>query len=103
MDTKEIIQAAKAKFKHQENKLYLQEKYTNKLTFSAQGGLWTASLKLLSLLQCIKNKQDTAILIDNYNNPVKINVSELEVKVLDTYNSIMEEWYAEFKKLQKNR
>ncbi len=100
MDTRTLIQEAKARFKHHENKLYLQEKYKNKLTFPSQGGMWTASVELLGFLATV---QDQVIIKDNFDNPIKINPQELHAVAWGLYQSTMQEWYDEYSALENNR
>lgn len=100
MNTEKLIREAKARFKHQEAKIYLQEKYSNRLEFASQGGSWTATPELISFLTCFS---DHVVLVDNYNNPVKVSVDELLTEAKILYQSVMEEWLAEFKELSNLR
>lgn len=100
MDTKKLITEAKARFSHHESKLYLTEKYTNKLTFANQGGMWTASPEFIGFLRTSKNQ---VILQDNYNIPVKVTSKELCNAMEDLYNSVMEEWLKEYSELKTKR
>lgn len=100
MDTATLVEQAKARFKHHESKLYLQEKYKNKLTFASQGGLWTASIEFLSFLN---SAPATCILPDNFGNPIKIDSGQLKKEAWDLFNAAMADWHAEYTELQKNR
>lgn len=100
MDTKSLITTAKARFKHQEAKLYLQEKYQNKLTIASQGGYWTITTEWLAYLQTCP---DTTIILDNYNNPVQVNSAELLQQAKLIYESTMVQWLAEWKTLESLR
>lgn len=103
MDTTKLIADAKARFKHQENKIYLKEKYTAKLQFAHQGGMWTASPVLISFLNAIINNSTTTVLQDNFENPIQIDVQSLLDEAIKRYNGAMQEWHCEYKELAKNR
>lgn len=100
MDTQQLIDETRSRFKHQESKLYLEEKYTSQLIFTNQGGSWTASTTIISYL---KSAESTVIMLDNFKNPLKVDSKELLVVMESVYNSVMNSWYEEFQKLQRYR
>lgn len=101
MDTENLIKDAKARFAHNSAKAYLKDKYQSKLTVANQGGLWKVTPELLVFIDSAGSEE--LILVDSYDNPVKVKRLELLQQVRDTYNNVMEEWYTEFKKLENNR
>ena len=101
MDTKTLITEAKARFNHNSAKAYLKEKYESKLIVADQLGLWSANLATINFLT--SSSEDEIILIDNFNNPVKINRKSLLSKLNAVYKSTMEEWYTEWVALEKKR
>lgn len=101
MDTKQLINDARARFKHNSAKQYLKDKYQSKLTFAAEGGLWKATPESIVFLD--NADSDKLIILDLYENPINIDRKSLLVKMKDTYNSVMKEWYIEFTELEKNR
>ena len=101
MDTNKLISEAKARFNHYESKLYLTEKYTNKLTFANQNGMWTASPEFIAYLRSSNNEY--AILKDNYNIPVRVNIIDLLKYMDEIYNTTMEEWHKEYNELKTKR
>lgn len=101
MDTHEIISEAKLRFSYNANKQYLSEKYDNKLVVAQQNGLWKADSKTISFLNSFDS--ENLILIDNFNNPVLVNRKELLQSLIDTYNSVMEQYYQEYKSLENKR
>ena len=101
MDTENLIKDAKARFAHNSAKAYLKDKYQSKLTVANQGGLWKVRPELLVFIDSAGSEE--LILVDSYDNPVKVKRLELLQLVRDTYNNVMEEWYTEFKKLENNR
>lgn len=101
MDTKELLTEIKARFNHNLAKEYLKDKYDSKLIFAEQGGLWRASTELLTFLS--SSTDDTIILLDSYQNPVEITRTQLLDKTKEVYNSVMTEWYNEWKQLESKR
>ena len=101
MDTKQLINDAKARFKHNSAKQYLKDKYQAKLLVAHQGGLWKTTPELLVFVDSAGSEE--LILIDTYENPVKVNRQELLTLLRDTYNTVMIEWYEELTELEKNR
>lgn len=97
MDTATLIQEAKARFKHNESKIYLQDKYKARLTFAFNGGMWTATKDFLAFLNCTDGQ---IILADNYNNPVKVSAVDLREHAWKIYNDVMEAWLNEYQGLQ---
>jgi hypothetical protein len=104
MDTKTLITEAKARFAHNSAKDYLQEKYNAKLIVAEQGGLWKADQETISFLTVMINDYDDRVVImDTFQNPVLVDRSELLSKLKQVYNSVMSEWYNEWKELESKR
>lgn len=104
MDTKTLIAEAKARFAHNSAKDYLKEKYEAKLLIAEQGGLWKADKETIAFLSVMSNDwDDRVVLIDTFQNPVLVDRSELLTKLKDIYNSVMAEWYNEWKELESKR
>jgi hypothetical protein len=101
MDTKTLIADAKARFNHNSAKAQLKDKYDGKFIVADQGGLWKANLEIITILSSYD--EDDIILIDNFDNPVKVNRIELLTKLKITYKSVMETWYTEWKEIESNR
>lgn len=102
MDTKSLVLAAKARFNHNSAKAYLKEKYDAKLLVADQGGLWKADQKTISFLSVMIN-DDKVVLMDTFDNPVLVDRSELLSKLKEVYNTVMTEWYNEWKELESKR
>jgi len=101
MDTLSLITEAKARFNHNSAKAYLKDKYDSKFIVADQAGLWRANLETINFLN---SSSDTwVILIDTFNNPVKVNRINLLEKLADIYKNVMEEWYTEWAELEKKR
>lgn len=102
MDTKTLIAEAKARFSHNSAKAYLKEKYEAKLLIAEQGGLWKADKETIAFLKSWQIS-DEIVLIDTFDNPVKVNRASLLIKLQDTYLSVMNEWHDEWKELENKR
>jgi hypothetical protein len=101
MDTKTLITEAKARFAHNSAKVYLKEKYNARLLVAEQGGLWRADQETISFLTAFLNEE--VVLIDTFDNPVKVNRQDLKDKLCETYHRVMNEWYDEWKELESKR
>jgi hypothetical protein len=102
MNTDELITHAKSRFDHALSKCILKEKYQAKLTFTYAGGLWRAGPELLVLLQAIPVNDDV-VLLDLYENPIKINPAELQHLALGRWQEQMNAWLLEHEELSKHR
>ena len=102
MDTKTLITEAKARFNHNSAKEYLREKYEAKLLVAEQGGLWKADVATIAFLKSWQIS-DEIVLIDTFNNPVKVDRTKLLLTLQDTYLAVMNEWHDEWKELENNR
>jgi hypothetical protein len=101
MDTKTLVAESKARFNHNSTKAYLRDKYDSKFIVAEQNGLWRANLETINFLNSTKDKE--VVLIDNFNNPVKVDRKALLVKLQDTYTTVMNDWYNEWTELENNR
>ena len=101
MDTKTLITDAKARFAHNSAKDYLKEKYNAKLLVAEQGGLWRADQETISFLTAFLNEE--VVLMDTFDNPVKVNRQDLKDKLCETYYRVMNEWHDEWKELESKR
>lgn len=101
MDTKTLIIEAKARFNHNSTKAYLKDKYDSKLLVAEQGGLWKANLETINFLNSSNKEQ--VVLIDTFNNPVRVNRQDLLDILQGIYESVMDEWYTEWADLENKR
>ena len=101
MDTKSLITEAKARFNHNSAKAYLKDKYNSKFIVADQNGLWRANLEIINFLNSTSDAE--VIIIDTFNNPVKVIRQELLDKLNSVYKTTMEEWYTEWVELEKKR
>jgi hypothetical protein len=101
MDIKNLLAESKARFNHNSAKAYLAEKFKSKLIVAEQGGLWKADAETILLLNSFASAN--LILVDTFNNPVKVNRQQLLEKLQQTYDTTMEQWYAEWQILESKR
>ena len=102
MDTKTLIAESKARFNHNSAKTYLKEKFNAKLLIAEQGGLWRADAQTINLLSSF-DKTKEIILIDTFDNPVKVNRIELLDKLKKVYTDVMEQYCKEWAELEAKR
>lgn len=101
MDTKSLIQEAKARFNHNSGKEYLKDKYNAKLIVASQGGLWKATPELIGFLA--SSTDEYVVLLDTYENPVLVNRVNLHDVLDKTYRDAMDQWFTEYKELERKR
>lgn len=102
MDTKTLLSESKARFNHNSAKSYLSEKFNSKLLVAEQGGLWRADAQTISFLNSMDD-DNFVVLMDTFNSPVQVNREELLTILKNTYNTVMVEWYKEWKELESKR
>lgn len=101
MDTENLIAHARARFDHESAKRNLREKYQAKLTFAHAGGMWRAGPELqLTILSC---PMEEPVLLDLYENPVRVNAKELMNLSQHRWQEQMNAWLVEYEQLNKNR
>ena len=101
MDTNQLVKDVKARFNINFQKQQLREKYTAKLLVAHQGGLWKATPELLGFLSI--SDRTHGVILDAYENPIRVDINQLQKKLRETYNMVMEQWHAEYSALEKNR
>ena len=101
MDTNDLIAHARARFDHVAAKRALKEKYEARMLFALAGGMWRAGPELLTVLSVCPD--ETAVLLDLYENPVRVNVAELELAAQQRWQEQMNSWLAEYAEMSKKR
>ncbi len=102
MDTDDLIAHARARFDHVAAKRVLKEKYQARMLFAHAGGMWRAGPELLAMLQSVPVEDDIVIL-DLYENPIKINPLELQHLAHNRWQEQMNAWLVEHDELSKRR
>jgi len=100
MDTDQLIAHSRARFEHAAARRTLREKYQAKLIFAHRGGMWQAGPELLTVLKLCS---DESVILDLYENPVKVNAEELYELVAERWQEQMNAWLTEYTELNKNR
>jgi hypothetical protein len=102
MNTDNLIAHARARFDHVTARRLLKEKYAAKMLFAYNGGMWRAGPELLILLQAIP-VEDTVVLLDLYDTPVKVNPVELQYLALGRWQEQMTAWLVEHDEMSRKR
>ena len=101
MDTDALIAHARARFDHAAARRVLKEKYQARMLFACNGGMFRAGPELqTTLLTCPGTE---AVILDLYENPVKVQVQELLVQSQQRWQEQMNAWLAEHDELSKKR
>ena len=102
MDINQLISHSRSRFDHAQSKKLLKEKYQAKLIFAYAGGMWCAGPELLTLLAVCPDRL-SAVILDLYENPVQVNVDDLELAAQQRWQEQMNGWLAEYEQLSKQR
>ena len=83
----------------------LKAKVQTLLSFSINGGTFEISQELISFVKLLMEKEySNAILLDVYNNPIKIDdLEKFLEEILSRYFEAVNEYHAEYTKLKKAR
>lgn len=101
MDTEQLISHARSRFDHAAAKRVLKEKYQAKMTFAHAGGMWSAGPVLLNTLMSCPGTE--SVILDLYDNPVKIVTTELFNQAQQRWQEQMNAWLVEYEELSKKR
>lgn len=101
MDTDNLIAHARARFDHQAAKRVLKEKYQARMLFAYGGGMWRAGPELQTTLLTCPNSE--AVLLDLYENPVRVDTKELYAQSQQRWQEQMNAWLVEHEQNQKKR
>lgn len=101
MDTAALIAHVRTRFDYESQKRILREKYEARMLFAHAGGMWQAGPELqTTLLTCPVTE---AVLLDLYENPIKITVTELMSLSQQRWQEQMTAWHVEWEQLRKKR
>ena len=96
----DIVTRIRTRFDHAAAKKALQEKYESKMLFAHAGGMWMAGPELLTVLRLCSGE---AVILDLYENPVKVNAEELYESAIARWQEQLNAWLVEYEELNKNR
>jgi hypothetical protein len=101
MDTDALTQHIRSRFDHESQKRILREKYEAKMLFAHAGGMWRAGPELqTTLLTCPDTE---AVLLDLYQNPVRVTVTELMQLSQQRWQEQLAAWLTESEGLRSQR
>lgn len=101
MDTNSLFDQSRARFNHEVTKRTVREKYEAKMIFTYADGMWRAGPELQTLLLTCPDSE--AVILDLYQNPVKVDTKELYRRSQQRWQEQMNAWLVEYQELQKNR
>lgn len=82
----------------------LKAKIQSLLSYSINGGTFTIDVPLITFCkQLLDEGQKSAILLDIYKNPIKIEIDSFYEEIRSRYFEVTNEYYAEYEKLRKAR
>ena len=101
MNTDDLVAHVRARFDHAVQKRVLKEKYEAKMLFAHAGGMWRAGPELqTTLLSCPGTE---AVILDLYENPVKVNTQELYAMSQQRWQEQMNAWLQEHQLASQQR
>lgn len=102
MNTDDLVEHSRARFAHETARRVLREKYTARMLFAYNGGMFRAGPELLTLLQSVP-AEDPVVILDLYENPVKIDPLELQRLAFDRWQEQMTAWHVEHESNSRKR
>jgi hypothetical protein len=101
MNTDDLIAHARSRFDHASARRVLKEKYQARMLFAYQGGMFRAGPELqTTLLTC---PGTDAVILDLYENPVKVNTRELLSLSQQRWQEQMNAWLVEYEQTNQQR
>lgn len=101
MNTEQLVAHARARFDHEASRRNLKEKYQARMMFAYAGGMWCAGPELQTMLLACPG--DEAVILDLYDNPVKVDTKKLFAMSQQRWQEQMNAWLVEYDELNKNR
>ncbi len=101
MNTENVIAHARARFDHEAARRVLREKYQAKMIFAYRGGMWAAGPELQTTLLTCPDAE--AVILDLYQNPVRVDVKELLVMSQQRWQEQMNAWLVEHEQNSQKR
>lgn len=102
MNTEDLITHVRARFDHETAKHTLREKYQSKMLFAYNEGLWSAGPELIAVLSSIQ-VNESAVILDLYETPIKVNPKELLALTLERWQEQMNAWLIEYEENRNKR
>jgi hypothetical protein len=102
MNTEDLVAHARARFDHVAARRVLKEKYSARMLFAYCGGMFRAGPELLTLLHACP-VEDNIVILDIYENPVRVNPGELQRLAHDRWQEQMNAWLVEHDQISQRR
>jgi hypothetical protein len=102
MNTDDLIAHARSRFDHAAARRILKEKYSARMLFAYQGGMFRAGPELLTVLHACP-VEDNIVILDIYENPVRVNPGELQRLAHDRWQEQMNAWLVEYEQTNQQR
>ena len=88
----------------EDQKTILKETYFDSLIYYTNGGQFTVNKSLLTFVNLLLEKQDSAVIVDDNDNPFQIdNLQEFYDNILDLYFQSSNEYYEKVRDLKTKR
>ena len=101
MNNDQLIKHSRARFDHAAARRVIKEKYEARMLFAHAGGMWRAGPELqTTLLTCPDSE---AVIMDLYENPIRINIQELLALSQQRWQEQMNAWLVEHQQLNQQR
>ncbi len=85
-------------------KAQLKAKTQSLLSYSINGGSFTIDIPLLTFCkQLIDEGHEEVVLLDIYENPIKVDIENFYDEISSRYFEVTNEYYAEYEKIRKAR
>jgi hypothetical protein len=82
----------------------LRAKTQSLLSYSINGGTFTINMQLINFCKLLLDEeQQEAVLLDIYQNPIKITVQSFYDEIFSRYIEVTNDCYADYEKLRKSR
>jgi hypothetical protein len=102
MNTDDLIAHARSRFDHAAARRVLKEKYQARMLFAYHGGMFRAGPELLTVLHaCLV--EDNVVILDIYENPVRVDPGELQRLAHDRWQEQMNAWLVEYEQTNQQR
>jgi hypothetical protein len=101
MNTDDLVAHARARFDHVAARRVLKEKYSARMLFAYQGGMWRAGPELQTTLLTCPGAE--AVLLDVYENPIRVDTKELYALSQQRWQEQMNAWLVEYDQISQRR
>lgn len=101
MNTDDLVTQARSRLDHAAARRVLKEKYEAKMLFAHAGGMFRSTPEMISFLSLHNNQE--IVLLDLYENPVKVNSDLLRNEMQKRWHEQMNAWLVEYETLSRQR